>query len=568
MPDRMRVSVPLLHLAVFVAVALPYFVKLGASSLWDANESFYAETPREMLQTGDFLAPTFNSQPRVKKPPLTYWQIALSYKLFGVRESSARLPGAFAAAGVMVFVYLTGRLLFSPRAALMSLVFIGTTTRVMLLARKLPIDIFLLFFLAGTAYFLIRGIARNSVSSWLLAYAFSALGFLTKGPIAVFIPLGTVVAWAAWSRSLSFRKMRLIPGVVVFSIIALPWHVLVYLDSGWEYIAPFLMKENLGRFFTDGMGPGRGPFYYAGIYLAEFFPWSILSIAAFAGLWRLRDSFNPWHSLAWGFPLIWSLFVLAFFTLSRNKQEYYIAPMYPMMVLVLAAVLDRDPALTEGTAAGLWQRAWKPALIIIAVLLLGGAIALPSLIGAAIPGTRATLRFGPSFALLASAVALTWNIRRRRPLHCVAGLAVSWWILLLSVPAAYLPAVEPFRPIRNLCADLQPLLSPDDEVGYYRAAVPSMVFYLRRPIFEEVEPELMVRRLQSPKRVFCIMSESDRNYFVGERNVVLYVLDRRPQLVSRFRDFTDEKRRLERALVLVSNQPVSFGADTGHREAP
>ena len=564
----MRVSVPLLHLAVFVAVALPYFVKLGASSLWDANESFYAETPREMLQTGDFLAPTFNSQPRVKKPPLTYWQIALSYKLFGVRESSARLPGAFAAAGVMVFVYLTGRLLFSPRAALMSLVFIGTTTRVMLLARKLPIDIFLLFFLAGTAYFLIRGIARNSVSSWLLAYAFSALGFLTKGPIAVFIPLGTVVAWAAWSRSLSFRKMRLIPGVVVFSIIALPWHVLVYLDSGWEYIAPFLMKENLGRFFTDGMGPGRGPFYYAGIYLAEFFPWSILSIAAFAGLWRLRDSFNPWHSLAWGFPLIWSLFVLAFFTLSRNKQEYYIAPMYPMMVLVLAAVLDRDPALTEGTAAGLWQRAWKPALIIIAVLLLGGAIALPSLIGAAIPGTRATLRFGPSFALLASAVALTWNIRRRRPLHCVAGLAVSWWILLLSVPAAYLPAVEPFRPIRNLCADLQPLLSPDDEVGYYRAAVPSMVFYLRRPIFEEVEPELMVRRLQSPKRVFCIMSESDRNYFVGERNVVLYVLDRRPQLVSRFRDFTDEKRRLERALVLVSNQPVSFGADTGHREAP
>ena len=567
-PFPARMGLPLIHFAVFVVVALPYFINLGASSLWDSNESFYAETPREMLQTGDFLAPRFNSQPRVKKPPLTYWQIASSYRLFGIREFSVRLPGALAAAGLMVFVYLTGRLLFSPRAALIALVLTGTTTQVFLLARKLPIDILFLFFLAGTGYFVIRGIARNSTRSWLLAYAFSALGFLTKGPIAVFIPFGTIAAWAAWSRSLSFREMRLIPGALVFSIVALPWHVLVYLDSGWEYIAPFLLRENLGRFFTAGMGPSRGPFYYAGVYLAEFFPWSILSVAALAHLWRIRDSVHPRRSLAWGFPLIWSLLVLTFFTLSRNKQEYYIAPMYPMMALVLAAVLDRDLTLTEGTAAGLWQRVWKPALIIIAVLLLGGAIALPSLIGAAIPGTTATLRFGPSFVLLASAVALIWNIRNRRPSHCVAGLAVSWWILLLSVPAAYLPAVEPFRPVRSLCADLQPLLSPDDEVGYYRAAVPSMVFYLRRPIFEECEPELMVRRLQSPKRVFCIMSESDRNYFVGERNLVLYVLDRRPQLVSRFRDFTDEKRRLGRELVLVSNQPVDFGAAADRREAP
>src|SRR5512135_2726077 len=109
----------------------------------------------------------------------------------------------------MVFVYLTGRLLFSPRVALVSLMFTGTTTRVMLLARKLPIDILLLFFLAGTGYFLIRGIARNSTPGWLLAYAFSALGFLTKGPIAVIIPFGTVALWAAWSRGLNLKEMRL-----------------------------------------------------------------------------------------------------------------------------------------------------------------------------------------------------------------------------------------------------------------------------------------------------------------------------------------------------------------------
>jgi 4-amino-4-deoxy-L-arabinose transferase-like glycosyltransferase len=283
----------------------------------------------------------------------------------------------------------------------------------------------------------------------------------------------------------------------------------------------------------------------------------------------MRRSFRSWRSLAWGFPLAWSMLTLTFFTLSRNKQEYYIAPMYPMMALVLAAVLDPDSlALSDEAAAGLWRRVWKPALLIIAVLLVAGAIALPSLIGVAIPETTAALRYGPSAVLLACAAALFWNVRNRRLSHCVAGLVLSWWALLLSVTVVYLPAAEPSRPVRSLCADLQPLLSPDDEVGYYRAAAPSMVFYLRRPIFEELEPEEMVRRFRSPKRVFCLMSESEHSRFVGAHNLALYVLDRRSQLASRFRDFMDEKGRLERGLVLVSNRPVNFKAGAGRREAP
>jgi 4-amino-4-deoxy-L-arabinose transferase-like glycosyltransferase len=562
-------GLPLIHLAVFAAVTLPYFTNLGVSSLWDSNEAFYAETAREMIETGCFLTPTFNFQPRVKKPPLTYLSIALCYELLGVGESSVRLPGALAASGLMIFVYLTGQLLFSPRAALVSLMFIGTTTRVMLLARKLPIDILLLFLLAGTAYFLIRGIARSSTPCWLLAYAFSALGFLTKGPIAVIIPFGTVAVWAAWSHGLSLREMRVIPGALVFSIIAFPWYVMVYLNSGWTYIATFLLRENFGRFFADVMGPSRGPFYYGSIYLAEFFPWSILSIAACACLWRIRGSFRSWRGLAWGFPLTWSLLTLTFFTISMNKQEYYIAPMYPMMALILAAVLDLHIlTLTEEAAAWLWQRMWKPALIVITVFFLGGAVALPPLIGAAIPGTNAALRYGPSLVLLVCAAFQCWSIRNRRLSHCIAALIVSWWVLLLSVPVAYLPAAESSRPVRSLCADLKPLLSPDDEVGYYRAAAPSMVFYLRRPIFEELEPGEMVRRFQSPKRVFCLMSESERRHLSGAGDLALYVLDRRPQLISRLRELTDEKSRMERELVLVSNQPVKFGAAADRRQTP
>src|SRR5438034_3372305 len=78
---------------VLAAVALPYFIHLGTSSLWDANEAFYAETPREMLESGDYLAPRFNHQLRPQKPPLTYWLVLASYNLFGVSEFAVRLPG-------------------------------------------------------------------------------------------------------------------------------------------------------------------------------------------------------------------------------------------------------------------------------------------------------------------------------------------------------------------------------------------------------------------------------------------------------------------------------------------
>ena len=83
-----------IHALILLVISLPYFVNLGESSIWNTNEAFYAETPREMLVTGDYLAPMFNYEMRAQKPPLTYWAILLSYKLFGVNEFAVRFPGA------------------------------------------------------------------------------------------------------------------------------------------------------------------------------------------------------------------------------------------------------------------------------------------------------------------------------------------------------------------------------------------------------------------------------------------------------------------------------------------
>ena len=77
---------------MLVLAICPYLIGLGDSSLWDSNEAFYAETPRRMLETGDWLSPSFNYQPRFNKPPLSYWIVALFYSVLGVSETAERLP--------------------------------------------------------------------------------------------------------------------------------------------------------------------------------------------------------------------------------------------------------------------------------------------------------------------------------------------------------------------------------------------------------------------------------------------------------------------------------------------
>jgi len=83
----MKTSLARTRVILIILLALaaaPYFIGLGASSLWDSNEAFYAQTPREMIESGDYINPSFNYQPRFNKPPLSYWVVAAFYKLFGV----------------------------------------------------------------------------------------------------------------------------------------------------------------------------------------------------------------------------------------------------------------------------------------------------------------------------------------------------------------------------------------------------------------------------------------------------------------------------------------------------
>lgn len=98
--------------------ALPFFVALKDSSLWDENEAFYAQTPREMLDRGEWLVPYFNGTLHVNKPPLSCWMVAPLYKVFRVSVFWERFPMALLTYGSVIVVFVIGRTLFEESVAL------------------------------------------------------------------------------------------------------------------------------------------------------------------------------------------------------------------------------------------------------------------------------------------------------------------------------------------------------------------------------------------------------------------------------------------------------------------
>src|SRR5512142_726921 len=126
--------------AVAAAVAVLYLALLPTAPLMEPDEGRYAEIPREMLATGDFVTPRLNGALYFEKPPLYYWAVAASEKVLGHREVAARVPNKIASAAMVLLAYFFARKRWGERVALLSALLLSTSALVFALARISIID--------------------------------------------------------------------------------------------------------------------------------------------------------------------------------------------------------------------------------------------------------------------------------------------------------------------------------------------------------------------------------------------------------------------------------------------
>jgi 4-amino-4-deoxy-L-arabinose transferase-like glycosyltransferase len=219
-----------LLLAVLLVAALcPYFINLGASSIWDANEAFYVETPREMIERADYVFPTFNYEPRLNKPVLSYWIVAAFYTVFGVSVTAQRLAITLGALVIIATAFglafaasprthggldLNERLHHSPLvAALWAALGVAIGPRMLMFARRIFIDIYIAMFMGLTLLFfaLSERFPERRRLFMLLMYVSVGLGVLTKGPVAALLPGLVFALYLLAHRELGRTKDMMLP---------------------------------------------------------------------------------------------------------------------------------------------------------------------------------------------------------------------------------------------------------------------------------------------------------------------------------------------------------------------
>lgn len=328
-------------LGIVLFYILTYLAPLGARPLVRPDEFRYAEIPREMLASGDWVTPRLNGVRYFEKPALGYQLTAVSFAVFGQNAWALRLPSALAVLfGAMFLYYLLLRETRDPwlpgTAAMIylcfGLVFGVGTFAVMdsLLTAALTLSI-------GGFYLAYRSKRFAAIMLWLIfAGVWTGAAFLIKGLLALAVPVIVLTPFLIWQRE--WKKLFCYPWPVLLTAIcvALPWSVRI--DQAepdfWRY---FLIEEHFKRFTSQTYDRGPEPFwYYLPVLLGGVMPAGLLAISGAAGVSR------KWlHAPLPRLLLCWSIVPFLFFSASSCKLGTYILPCFPPLAALLALAVRR-----------------------------------------------------------------------------------------------------------------------------------------------------------------------------------------------------------------------------------
>ncbi|NJD87107.1 MAG: glycosyltransferase family 39 protein [Betaproteobacteria bacterium] len=336
----------LARLAAIALAALALYVGVDNMQrpLANPDEGRYSEISREMAASGDWVTPRLNGIKYFEKPPLQYWASAAAFRLFGEGEFTARIYTALCGLLAILAVGFTARRLAGTEPALLAVGALLSSPYFLGLGGVVTLDMGLTAWttVAVCAFLLAMAGAEKERRRWMLvAWAGMALAVLSKGLIGIVFP-----AAAIFLHCLLHRDWRLLAklewgrGIALFLAIAAPWFVLVSLANP-EFPQFFFVHEHFERFLTKAHRREEPWWFFWPILFGGFLPWALaLGPAAMEG-WR-HDSGQagfPWRR----FALIWSAFVMVFFSASGSKLPAYILPVFPVFALVLGDWLSRTP---------------------------------------------------------------------------------------------------------------------------------------------------------------------------------------------------------------------------------
>jgi len=467
---------------VLALAAVIYFAGLSGYPLLDPDEGRYAEIPREMLESGDFITPRLNYVKYFEKPLFFYWSVAGSMALFGQEEWAVRIVPALAGFLTILLIMVLGKRFFGTRTGVMA-GWVYLTSLVPLILARLPIidGLFSLFLTAtwGAWWLGYAAPAGHMKRIWFCAaWACMGLACMTKGIAAIALTGLIIFAFIIVRRDFrALRAMAWLPGLLIFALIVLPWHLAVS-SRNPEFAHFYFVVQHFGRLVSEEHS--RPVWYFLVIFpfgmlfwTALFFPAIINSLKRAVKAIKLPTNGDKKANESEGvlFLVIWVLAVVGLFSLSRSKLVPYILPGYPAMALLIASYLTNG-GLTRSSAR--WCAGLTAALLLIPIPIVyyyaQSQDMLPA--GALVWPVRAA-----QIALLFGSVMLGIAAFKRKLIPAATGLVL---VVLLPAMVMIVPTVAKYRKVGGFIKAMPGTLPAQIKVAEWRNFDQGLSFYTHR----------------------------------------------------------------------------------------
>ncbi len=441
---------------LFILSIIFLFIGIGNYQLIDVDESRYAIMARDLFNSNDLNCLMLNGVPFLEKPPLYFWLVGISYKLFNAfNPFTVRFPIALCTMGLVYATYYVGRQVISKLYGMISAVVLLSSVFFLILSHVAILDMLITIFVALCLY---CGILthyceeKNKKYYWFAFYVFMGLGVLSKGILAIALPCTVLFIFNLITKTAKdiFKPINMLPGLVVFLLIITPWHYIMVKDYGYEFFKQYILAHHFARFInSETIGRERPWYYFFFVFFLGFLPWSILFIdqlvqGAKKTIGKIKEAQGNFFNKMFAmfnvetkeekfimFAFLSFAIIFCVFSSSSTKLPTYILPAFPSAALLVGYYLHQS--YLENKNQNVLKISTTIFGWIFAIVAIGGFVAwffLPENLQTKL----APLRFLDISCILISSIILIMLAKTKNALKIAGGYVLfSAVIILLAV---------------------------------------------------------------------------------------------------------------------------------------